>query len=62
MEYTTLGRTGPQVCRICPAPIVGATKLAHLEKAIAVVDVALDDEELRRLEEPYLPQPVLGHG
>jgi aryl-alcohol dehydrogenase (NADP+) len=44
------------------APIVGATKLAHLDDAIAALDVELSDEEIARLEEPYQPHPVLGHG
>ncbi len=44
------------------APIVGATKLDHLESALAAVDVELADEEIARLEEPYVPHPTLGHG
>ena len=44
------------------APIVGATRLGHLKDAIAAVDVALSDDEIARLEEPYRPHPVLGHG
>jgi 1-deoxyxylulose-5-phosphate synthase len=43
------------------APIVGATKLGHLEDALAAEQLKLDDEEMRRLEEPYAPHPVLGH-
>ncbi|MGH8909091.1 MAG: aldo/keto reductase [Egibacteraceae bacterium] len=43
------------------APIVGATKLPHLDDAIASVDVRLSDKELERLEEPYRPHPVRGH-
>jgi aryl-alcohol dehydrogenase-like predicted oxidoreductase len=43
------------------APIVGATKLAHLDDAVAAVDVTLDAEEVTRLEAPYRPHPVLGH-
>jgi 1-deoxyxylulose-5-phosphate synthase len=43
------------------APIVGATKLGHLEDAVAAVDVALSDEEVARLEAPYRPHPVRGH-
>ncbi len=35
------------------APIVGATKMHHLEDALAVVDVELSAEEIERLEEPY---------
>jgi len=43
------------------APIVGATKLAHLEDAVAALALKLDDTERKRLEEPYRPHPVLGH-
>ena len=43
------------------APIIGATRLEHLNAAIAALDIELDDEECRRLEEPYTPHPVLGH-
>ena len=43
------------------APIVGATRLRHLEDAIGAVDVALGDDEMARLEAPYRPHPVLGH-
>jgi 1-deoxyxylulose-5-phosphate synthase len=43
------------------APIVGATKLGHLEDALAAEQLDLSDEEVRRLEEPYVPHPVLGH-
>ncbi|GGM85155.1 aldo/keto reductase [Dactylosporangium sucinum] len=43
------------------APIVGATKLSHLEDAIAATRVTLDEKEIARLEAPYVPHPVLGH-
>jgi 1-deoxyxylulose-5-phosphate synthase len=42
------------------APIVGATKLAHVEDALAAEQLALTDDEMRRLEEPYVPHPVSG--
>lgn len=42
-------------------PIVGATKVTHLEAAVAAVDVTLTDDECARLEEPYAPRPLLGH-
>ena len=42
------------------APIVGATQLAHLDAAIAAVDLELSDEEIDALEEPYRPHPVRG--
>jgi 1-deoxyxylulose-5-phosphate synthase len=44
------------------APIVGATKLGHLEDALAAEQLTLSAEEIERLEEPYAPHPVLGHG
>jgi 1-deoxyxylulose-5-phosphate synthase len=44
------------------APIVGATKLLHLEDAIASVEVKLSDEEVARLEAPYQPHRIIGHG
>jgi aryl-alcohol dehydrogenase-like predicted oxidoreductase len=43
------------------APIVGATRLVHLDDALAAAALALTDEEVARLEEPYRPHPVLGH-
>jgi 1-deoxyxylulose-5-phosphate synthase len=42
------------------APIVGASKTAHLEDAVAAVSLKLSDEEVARLEEPYIPHPVVG--
>jgi aryl-alcohol dehydrogenase (NADP+) len=50
-----LGRPGVS------APIVGATRLEHLEQAVAALEVTLDAAEVERLEAPYLPHPVLGH-
>jgi aryl-alcohol dehydrogenase-like predicted oxidoreductase len=44
------------------APIVGATKLSHLEDALAAAELTLAPDEIARLEEPYRPHPVLGHG
>jgi aryl-alcohol dehydrogenase-like predicted oxidoreductase len=43
------------------APIVGATKLAHLQDALAAEELSLTDDEMQRLEGPYIPHPVLGH-
>jgi aryl-alcohol dehydrogenase-like predicted oxidoreductase len=37
------------------APIVGVTNQQHLDDALAAVDLQLSDEEIRRLEEPYVP-------
>jgi len=46
---------------VVTAPIVGATKLGHLDDAIAAVDVKLSDDEVARLEAPYRPHRILGH-
>jgi aryl-alcohol dehydrogenase (NADP+) len=43
------------------APIVGASKMPHLEDAVAALKVHLSDEERAFLQEPYQPHPVLGH-
>jgi 1-deoxyxylulose-5-phosphate synthase len=42
------------------APIVGATKLEHVEDALAAEALSLSDEQIARLEEPYVPHPVAG--
>jgi 1-deoxyxylulose-5-phosphate synthase len=43
------------------APIVGATKLEHVDDAIAAEQLPLDADEIARLEEPYAPHAVSGH-
>jgi aryl-alcohol dehydrogenase-like predicted oxidoreductase len=42
------------------APIVGATKMAHLEAAVGAVDVDLSEDEVAALEAPYVPHPIAG--
>lgn len=42
------------------APIVGATKISHLEDAVAALDITLTPDEVTYLEEPYVPHPVVG--
>jgi aryl-alcohol dehydrogenase-like predicted oxidoreductase len=42
------------------APIVGATKVEHVEDALAAESLALSEEQIARLEEPYVPHPVSG--
>mgnify|MGYP006272368281 FL=1 len=64
-------RRGVQPVRTAPAwllarpgvtaPIVGATKLEHLDAAVAAVDRELSGEELAELAAAYRPHPVLGH-
>ncbi|KAH9476273.1 Versiconal hemiacetal acetate reductase [Psilocybe cubensis] len=43
------------------APIVGTTSLKNLEEIIAAVDVKLTEEDIKYLEEPYVPQEIFGH-
>jgi aryl-alcohol dehydrogenase-like predicted oxidoreductase len=43
------------------APIIGASKMQHLEDAVAALNLKLDEAELKALAEPYQCHPVLGH-
>ncbi len=43
------------------SPIVGASKMQHLEEAVGALQVKLDAEEFKALAEPYKPHPILGH-
>ena len=43
------------------APIIGATRVEHLEEAVGSLDVRLSEDDVKRLEEPYKPHRVLGH-
>ena len=45
---------------VITAPIVGATKLQHLDDALASVRIKLSEEEIALLEEPYVPHAVVG--
>jgi 1-deoxyxylulose-5-phosphate synthase len=45
---------------VVTAPMVGVTKDAHLDDAVAAVDLRLTAEEVARLEEPYTPRAVVG--
>ncbi len=42
------------------APIVGVTRVGHIDDAVAAVELALTDDEIARLEQPYTPHPVVG--
>jgi 1-deoxyxylulose-5-phosphate synthase len=43
------------------SPIIGASKMPHLEEALQAMEIKLTADDLKRLEEPYQPHPVLGH-
>ena len=43
------------------APIIGATRITHLEDAVGALSVQMTQEEVAHLEEPYVPHPIVGH-
>jgi len=43
------------------APIIGATKISHLDDAVGTLSVKLTEAEVAYLEEPYAPHPIVGH-
>lgn len=43
------------------APIIGASKMEQLEQSLAAMDIKLDADEVKLLEEPYRPHAILGH-
>jgi 1-deoxyxylulose-5-phosphate synthase len=47
---------------VVTAPIIGASQAGHVDDAVAAVDVHLTDDEIERLEEPYRPHAIRGHG
>lgn len=62
------GVTGPQIALAwvlnkpyITAPIIGASRMEHLDQAIAALDIKLSEAEIKTLEEPYQLHPVLGH-
>jgi aryl-alcohol dehydrogenase-like predicted oxidoreductase len=64
----TRGVTGSQIALAwmlnkahITAPIIGASKMDHLNQAIAALEIKLSEDEVKRLEELYQPHPILGH-
>jgi len=43
------------------SPIIGATKIPHLEQAVEAVDITLESDDITYLEEPYQPKAIMGH-
>jgi 1-deoxyxylulose-5-phosphate synthase len=43
------------------APVIGATRLAHLAEAVAAVGITLSEDTVAQLEKPYRPHRILGH-
>jgi aryl-alcohol dehydrogenase-like predicted oxidoreductase len=46
---------------VVSSPIIGASKPYQLEDALGALELKLTDDEVKRLEEPYEPHPILGH-
>ena len=42
------------------SPIIGVTKMSHLEDAVAALSITLTPEEIAQLEEQYVPHPMIG--
>lgn len=62
------GVSGPQIALAwvlskpyVTSPIIGATRMQHLDEAMAALDIRLTSEEVKQLEEPYQLHPILGH-
>jgi aryl-alcohol dehydrogenase (NADP+) len=62
------GISGPQIALAwllnkphITSPIIGASKLEHLDQSIAALEIKLSADEVRNLEEPYQLHPILGH-
>jgi aryl-alcohol dehydrogenase (NADP+) len=45
---------------VVTAPLIGATRIGHIDDAVAALDVALSADEIATLEEPYTPRPIVG--
>ena len=65
MQYVKLGASDLEVSLAwlltkVASPIAGATKLHHVDGAVAAVDLALSDDEIAYLEEPYVPHAIVG--
>jgi 1-deoxyxylulose-5-phosphate synthase len=43
------------------SPIIGATKISHLEDAVGALNIKLTTEDVAYLEEPYVPHAIVGH-
>ena len=50
-----LGKAG--VC----APVIGATKVHHIEDAVKALEVGLSEEEVKQIEAEYVPHAIAGH-
>ncbi|MFX1533913.1 MAG: aldo/keto reductase [Promethearchaeota archaeon] len=43
------------------SPILGITKIEHIDQAVEALEIKLSSDDVKRLEEPYKPHPILGH-
>lgn len=42
------------------SPVVGATRVSHIDGAVGAVNLELSEDEIKYLEEPYVPHAVVG--
>jgi aryl-alcohol dehydrogenase-like predicted oxidoreductase len=40
---------------------LGVTKVEHVEQAVEALDIKLSKDEIKKLEEPYVPHQIIGH-
>jgi aryl-alcohol dehydrogenase (NADP+) len=43
------------------SPILGVTKIEHVEQAVDALDIKLSNDEIKKLEDPYTPHRIIGH-
>ncbi|MCB1124210.1 MAG: aldo/keto reductase, partial [Verrucomicrobiae bacterium] len=43
------------------APIIGASKVNHIDDAVTALEIQLSEKQVKALEAPYKPHPILGH-
>ena len=49
------------ICGRVSSPIVGFNSIERIDEALEIKDKTLTEEEIKYLEEPYHPKPILGH-
>lgn len=55
------GEKSERMSNSASTPIIGATKMSHLEQAVAATEIKLTGDEMDTLEECYQPHRILGH-
>ncbi len=61
MSNNIIAAAQPYMKQQKAGPIIGATKISHLEDAVGALSVKLTQEDVAYLEEPYVPHRIVGH-